>query len=213
MTKNVLEDPSKKWLKWAESLQSIAQTGLHYCKDVYDKERYQHIQHIAADILGQYSTLPSDSILEIFKLGSGYQTPKIDVRGAIFQENKVLLVRESSEQRWSLPGGWADIQYTPTENIIREIQEESGFDARVLKLAAVLDKAKHAHPDDLPYTYKLFFLCEINGGKPQTSIETDAIDWFSLDTLPILSLARVTAEQIHLLYKHHLDMTRQTDYD
>ena len=99
---------NKLWIEWAIELQSLAQAGLTYGKDVYDKERYERIREISAEMMANISDLPLDKVKGLFCNESGYQTPKIDTRAAIFQDNKILLVHENNGA-WSLPGGWCDV--------------------------------------------------------------------------------------------------------
>jgi hypothetical protein len=147
------------WLGWAQRLQAIAQTGLSYCTSPYDKERYQAIREIAAEIMANGTGLTDSSmIVDLFKGDVGYATPKVDVRAAVFDHDRLLLVREREDGGWSLPGGWADIGSSPSDNVIREVREESGYESEVLKLAAVYDRARHGHPPIPFYAYKLFFL-------------------------------------------------------
>ncbi len=200
-------------LKWASEIQSISQNGLTFAQSDYDKERYQQLQNIAAHMMASISDMPVEKILGLFHDQSGYATPKVDVRGAIFQGDKVLMVKETTDGRWTLPGGWADRDYSPAYCVQKEIFEESGFEAKVLKLVALYDKWKHEHPKQWPHTYKCFFLCEITGGEPRTSIETSAVEFFPINALPELSLPRVTAAQIQRCYAHFLNLDLATDFD
>jgi len=161
-------DPS--WLRWAKGLQAIAQNGLTYATDVYDQERYQVVREVAAEMMAEGSESDTESVLQLFSEETGYATPKVDVRGAVFRDDTILLVREASDGKWSLPGGWADVNDSPSENIVREISEESGFETRVQKLAAVLDRGKHPHVPATPHhVYKMFFICEITGGAAKSN--------------------------------------------
>lgn len=197
----------------ADALFAIAQNGLHFTDDPFDKERYHQIQTIAASILADKSDLSAEKILDLYSLEAGYATPKVDVRGAAFKDNKILLVKESSDGRWSLPGGWVDINETPSEAICKEIFEESGFKAKAIKLMAVYDKYKHTHPIQLPHTYKIFFICDIIGGEKTTSIETTDIDFFAKDNIPELSLQRVAKSQIERAFAHKENMSLPADFD
>ncbi|MBS0288455.1 MAG: NUDIX hydrolase [Proteobacteria bacterium] len=199
--------------RWALEIQSISQNGLTFVKCAYDKERYLQLQNIAAQMLEACSCTPIDKILDLFGAESGYSTPKIDVRGAIFKKDSVLLVKERSDQRWTLPGGWADSGYSPAYCVQKEILEESGYQARVKKLVAVFDKLKHDHPSEWPHAYKFFFLCEITGGTATTSIETSAVDFFPMSQLPPLSIQRVTPAQIKRCHEHYLQFDLPTDFD
>ncbi|MCM3444291.1 NUDIX hydrolase [Metabacillus halosaccharovorans] len=191
-----------KWLEWAKQLQSIAQAGLTYSKDVYDLERFEIIRNMSVEILTQYTNMDSKNIKELFANETGYTTPKVDIRAVIFRGNKILMVRENNDGDWSLPGGWADIGLTPSEVAVNEVKEESGFDVKAIKLIAVLDKKCHPHPPSPFHVYKMFIQCEIIGGKPQVGIETNGIDFFAENELPSLSIARNTESQIQLAFKH-----------
>ena len=202
-----------KLVEIANSLSAIAQNGLLFTENPFDKERYLQIQKIAASLLTEKSNLTFDKIIDLFNGEQGYATPKVDVRGAVFQDNKILMVKERCDQLWSLPGGWVDINESPSEAVCKEIREESGFETKAIKLIAVLDKNKHSHPVQLPHTYKLFFLCEIVGGAKKTSIETSDVAFFAKDHLPDLSLPRVVKTQIERAFDHQQDRTLATDFD
>ncbi len=191
-----------KWLEWAKELQSIAQTGLTYSKDIYDLERYEMIRNISVEIVTQYTNMDNKTIKDLFANETGYTTPKVDVRAVVFKENKILMVREDSDGDWSLPGGWGDIGLTPSEVAIKEVKEESGFDVKAEKLVAVIDKKCHPHPPSLYHVYKIFIQCEIIGGQLREGIETNAVDFFAENDLPSLSIARNTPSQIQLAFKY-----------
>lgn len=202
-----------KLVEIADSLFAIAQNGLLFSKDVFDKERYLQIQKIAASILAEKTDLTSDKILDLFLCEKGYATPKAEVRGAVFKDNSILLVKERSDQRWSLPGGWVDVNESPSEAICKEIFEESGFKTKAVKLMALFDQNKQSHPPQLPHTYKLFFICELIGGEKTTSIETSEVEFFAKDNLPELSPRRVNKTQIERAFDHKEDMEMPTDFD
>jgi ADP-ribose pyrophosphatase YjhB (NUDIX family) len=203
-----------QWLTWGRKLQSIAQNGLAYCKNPYDIERYEAMRDLAVEILAQHTGVNPDELMDLFGSETGYATPKIDVRGAIFKDQSILLVRElADEGRWTLPGGWADVSDTPSEAVIREIREESGYEAKAVKLVAVYDRNKQGHPAFIFSTYKIFFLCEITGGSPTESHETGGAGFFLEEQLPELSLARVTPQQIHTLFKHYNNPDLPTEFD
>jgi ADP-ribose pyrophosphatase YjhB (NUDIX family) len=209
-----MSDTEPQWLTWGRKLQAIAQSGLAYCKNPYDIERYEAMNALAVEILSNYSGMPPEILADLFGKETGYATPKIDVRGAIFQADKILLVRELvDEGRWTLPGGWADVTDTPSEAVIREIREESGFEAKAVKLVALFDRNRQGHPAFYFSTYKVFFLCEITGGAPAQSHETGGVGFFTEDGLPELSLARVTPAQIHTLFKHYRHPELPTEFD
>jgi ADP-ribose pyrophosphatase YjhB (NUDIX family) len=207
-----MDDP--KWLLWARELQAIAQTGLTFSNDRYDVERYQRLRAIAVAMLAAGSGAPVESISALFEQDLGYPTPKVDVRGAVFQDERILLVREISDGYWTLPGGWADVNQSARECVEREIQEESGFQARAVKLAAVWDYRRQRQAASHPYSiYKFFFICELFGGAASPSIETSAVEFFPLDKLPELSLGRVTPEQIGRMYEHWRNPELMTEFD
>ncbi|HYM44144.1 MAG TPA: NUDIX hydrolase [Steroidobacteraceae bacterium] len=200
-------------LEWARQVQAIAQNGLAFSRDPFDRERYLQLQELAATMLSTELEAPLTAARAIWKDEAGYATPKVDVRGGVFRGDEVLLVRERSDGRWTLPGGWADVNDAPSEAVAREILEESGYRARVLKLAALVDKNRHPHPPGIHHIYKLFFLCELTGGSPAASGETDAVGFFRVAALPELSTGRVLAAQIERLYQHQLDPALPTDFD
>jgi ADP-ribose pyrophosphatase YjhB (NUDIX family) len=203
-----------KWLLWAREIQAIAQTGLAFSKDQYDLERYRRLRAIAVDMLAQGSGAPIERIAALFDRESGYATPKIDVRGAVFRDNRILLVRETGDGRWTLPGGWADVNQSARESVEREIEEESGFTARAHKLVGVWDYRHQGHGARHAYSiYKLFFLCELTGGSARPSSETSAVEFFAPDRLPELSLGRVNPEQIRRMYQHRDNPQLQTEFD
>lgn len=189
-----------KWLKTAQHLQSIAQAGLTYTKDKYDLERFQQIMQLSKDIISEYSNIKMEKINDIFDQEKGYLTPKVDVRAVIFKNEKILLVKESSDGKWALPGGWADIGLTASEVVVKEVKEEAGIDVIPEKLLAVLDKKCHPHPPDIYYVYKMFFLCKEVGGELKTGIETSEVGFYSMNELPDLSVGRNTKSQVELMF-------------
>ena len=202
-----------QWLKWISSLQGLAQNGMTFAANQFDSERYKAIQAISAEMLARMAnTMPAEN-LALFAKELGYATPKLDVRAAAFKNNKILLVKERSDNAWSLPGGWADLNDSPTEAVEREVLEESGFLVKVTKLVALLDKRKHQHPPSYYPTYKTFFLCKIESGEPKENIEISEIDFFAKDKLPNLSLPRVTPEQIQMLFVHHAKPDLPAEFD
>jgi ADP-ribose pyrophosphatase YjhB (NUDIX family) len=200
-------------LTWARKVQAIAQNGLAFTQDPFDRERYQQLQELVTQVLQAQLDVPVQQAAGFWKDEHGYATPKVDVRGAVFTEDRVLLVRERSDGRWTLPGGWVDVNDAPSDAVAREVLEESGYRVRPTKLAALLDKNRHPHPPGVHHIYKLLFLCELTGGAPAVSEETDAVDFFALDALPPLSTGRILASQIERLYRHHLQPSLPTDFD
>jgi len=202
-----------QWLAWAKRLQAIAQSGLTFAVDQYDRERYQQVRDIAAEMMAQGSGAAVTPIRDLFAAQTGYATPKVDVRAAVFRDDRILLVREREDGRWTLPGGWADVGESPAVATVREVEEESGYQTRAVKLLAVCDRNRHGHPPIPFHAYKLFFQCELTGGAPASSGETDEVGWFAEDALPPLSLTRVTAAQIQRLFEHLRHPEWPTDFD
>jgi ADP-ribose pyrophosphatase YjhB (NUDIX family) len=202
-----------KWLDWAQRLQAIAQNGLHYARDPFDVERYEAVREIAAEMAAAFSDADVDAMRALFAGEKGHATPKSDVRAAVFRDDAILLVRERSEGLWTLPGGWADIGESPGEAVAREVFEESGYRVRAVKLLAVYDRNKHPHLPFPFHTYKLFFLCELTGGEPAHSVETDGVGFFREDALPELSAMRVTPGQLARFFRHHRHPDWPTDFD
>jgi len=202
------------WLTWARRLQAISQSGLTYCQDKFDIQRYHETRSIAAEIMAAGSNASSAESLEnLFAQQSGYATPKVDIRAAAFQDNKILLVRELQDGGWTLPGGWADVGEPPSIAAAREVREESGYHVRITKLAAVHDGNLHGHPPFAFHSYKLFFLAEVTGGGPQDSHETADATFFAETNLPPLSLVRVTPVQIALMFDYLRHPELPTSFD
>jgi ADP-ribose pyrophosphatase YjhB (NUDIX family) len=200
-------------LAWARKVQAIAQTGISFTHDPYDRERYTQLQDLVAAIISSELDIPLGRAKAFWDKEDGYATPKVDVRGAVFEGNKVLLVRERADGKWTFPGGWVDVNDAPSEAVVREIFEESGYHAKALKLAALVDKNRHPHPPSIYHIYKLFFLCKLTGGTPTISNETDGVDFFPVDALPELSTGRTLASQVARMYEHHLNRDLPTDFD
>ena len=200
-------------LDWARKVQAIAQNGLAFTHDPYDRERYSELTELVASILATELDIPVAQAKGFWQGEEGYVTPKVDVRGGIFEDGRVLLVRERSDGKWTLPGGWVDINDSPSGAVVREIREESGYHSRAVKLAALVDKRRHPHPPGIHHIYKLFFLCERTGGAPAVSSETDAVQFFEVEALPELSTGRVLASQIERLHQHQLHPELPTDFD
>ena len=201
------------FLKWCREIQAIAQNGLAYSENPYDLERYEQLRDLAARMLSSRTDMDLHFFHDLFKKENGYATPKIDVRGAVFQNNRVLLVRERSDGLWTLPGGWADINDSPSEAVTREIEEEAGIETRCVKLVALYDRNKHHHPPMYFHAYKAFFICEYVDGIPVASGETSDVGYFSKSNYPDLSTSRVTKAQINKLFEHRRDMSLPTEFD
>ena len=201
------------WVGWARRLASLAQNGLAYTDGVFDRQRYEELRVIAAEMLAIGARTTPEQMRGALDLEEGYSTPKVDVRGAVFQEYRILLVREVEDGLWTLPGGWADAGQTPREAVEKEIAEESGFSATAVKLLAVHERDAWA-PAPLPWAvYKLFFRCEISGGEAAASIETSEVGFFDEGELPPLSEGRVTPAQIRRMFEHLRDPHLPTDFD
>jgi|ERR1700730_2071539 ADP-ribose pyrophosphatase YjhB (NUDIX family) len=191
-----------KWVGWARALQAIAQTGLHFAESQYDRERYQRILDLSVEIFSEYSGESISVISRLFENQTGYATPKVDVRGVVFRDNRLLLVRERADGLWTLPGGWADVNDAPSEAVEREILEESGFSAKAERLLAVFDRSRHGHEPAFPYhVYKLFIQCRLEAGEARTTMETSGAEFFAENEIPALSISRVTPEQIRFCFE------------
>jgi ADP-ribose pyrophosphatase YjhB (NUDIX family) len=201
------------WLDWAKRLQAVAQSGLTYSPNQYDVERYHTVREIAAEMMAAGSASPIQPIRDLFAGQTGYATPKVDMRAAVFHEDRILLVQEREDRCWTLPGGWADVGEAPAHAVEREVREESGYQTRAVKLLAVYDRNLHGHPPFPFHAYKLFFRCELIGGEPALSNETSGVDWFARNALPPLSTTRVVESQIHRFFEHYDHPQWPTDFD
>ena len=202
-----------KWLSWAIEIQSLAQSGLAYTDNVYDIERYERLREISAEIIAEKSGIPKERVTNLFCNETGYQTPKLDTRAAIFKDNKILLVHEKNGT-WSLPGGWCDILQSVKSNTIKEVKEETGLDAEAVSLISVQDRNKHNTPVYAYGVCKVFVLCRLIGGKFEENIETTEIGYFSLDSIPEnLATEKTNLEQIEMCFKAYNDKNWQTMFD
>ena len=202
------------WAVLLRELAAIAQTGLAYARDPFDLERYERIAALAVALIAVPTETAPETIAALLQDEPGYATPKIDVRAGLFRHGKVLMVREASDGLWSLPGGFADVNCSPSEAVELEIEQESGFTARVTKLVALLDRRRHhaAHPR-LRHCYKAYFLAEITGGAARPSLETTEVAFFAEDALPPLSAGRVTAPLIGRLFAHWREPALPAEFD
>jgi ADP-ribose pyrophosphatase YjhB (NUDIX family) len=196
-------------LRWAQRVQAIAQTGLLYAKDPFDRQRYEELREIAIE-MAESAGASAAAARAAFTSEDSYPTPKVDVRAIVFRGDEVLLVREARTGAWTFPGGWADVGDTPGGVAERETWEESGYRVRARKLAAVFDKSRHAHPPSLFYTYKMLVLCDLVGGEPKESHETDGIGFFRREALPALDLERTAPSQVDCAFAHP---ARAADFD
>lgn len=206
---------SDQWLRWAQRLQAIAQTGLAYSKDPYDLERFTEIHQLALEALAVQSGIPAPEFAPLFEAEKGYPTPKTGVRAVVCDEQgRVLLVRETGDGLWSLPGGWADIGESPGAMAVREVREESGYEVKPVKLLSVVHRATHSPRPVLWDSYTLFIRCEIVGGAPQADgLETDQVGFFSRDNLPPLSVSRVGEAQMQRIFVHLDNPDMPADFD
>jgi ADP-ribose pyrophosphatase YjhB (NUDIX family) len=204
-----------KWLEWAQQLQAIAQNGFTYCENPYDLERYTQVRQIAAEMMAADADIEPSYVYQLFESEEGYATPKVDVRAAVFEEDKILLVKEREDGCWTLPGGWVDVGESPSEAVVREVYEESGYQTQAVKLLALYDRShpRHGHPPLRHHIYKLFFQCRIRGGTPMSNFETSDVEFFVAQQIPELSLTRVVPSQIARLFEHYYHPEWQTDFD
>ncbi|MFD2208581.1 NUDIX hydrolase [Virgibacillus halophilus] len=202
-----------QWLKWAKRIQAISQAGLAFSKDEFDRERYAELREISCDIIAKHTEMKIEDVKKFYISETGYPTPKVDVRGVIFQKGRLLFIKEKMDQRWALPGGFCEVGLSPAENVVKEIKEEAGFDTKAKKMLAVLDMNKYSN-DPQPYDYyKLFILCDIVGGERTVGLETSDIQFFAEHDLPRLSTRRNTLSQIRLLFEFLHDPEKETAFD
>ena len=203
---------SPKWLEWAREIFSLSQSGITYSGNQYDIDRYRRLQEITAEMIASQSEVSKESVLESFSMQAGYITPKIDVRGAVIHENKILLIQERADNKWAMPGGWADLGNSPASVAEREVWEESGFRVKAEKVVAVID-ANRIEPFEFYHAYKLIFLCNLLEGESRTSYETLAVDFFDPNHLPPLSSYRTDESMIQEVFAHLQDPNRATAFD
>jgi ADP-ribose pyrophosphatase YjhB (NUDIX family) len=204
------------WLVWAREIQAIAQTGLTFSQDPYDLDRYALLRRLAGRIMAEHTGADLGRIAGLFDSETGYATPKVGVRAAVFDASgRILMVRETADDnRWSLPGGWADVNQTPAQSVVREVFEESGYEVRAVKLAAVWDRSRQSHPPTAFSVVRLFFVCALEGGSPRTSVETSEVGWFAETDLPVdLSLRRTLPRHIERMFAHWRDPALATEFD
>jgi ADP-ribose pyrophosphatase YjhB (NUDIX family) len=192
------------WLKISKELQSIAQAGLTFSDNKYDIDRYQQLREISVRIMHNFTLAPINKIYDLFASEKGYQTPKVDIRAVVFREGKILMVKESIDGLWTLPGGWADVNYTPFEVAVKEVSEEAGIRVFPIRLLAVYDKTKDPeHLPDIYHIYKMFILCEDSGENIKAGMETSDVNWFDRNSIPPLSLPRITSSQIKKMFEFY----------
>jgi ADP-ribose pyrophosphatase YjhB (NUDIX family) len=202
-----------RWLEWAREIQSLSQTGLTYSDNDYNTQRYRCLMDIAAEIVHSHTGLPKQPVLENFLMQPGYATPKVDVRGAVVRDGKILLVQERSDECWCMPGGWADVGELPSEMVAREVWEESGFRVVPRKVVGVYDANRSGVPLEFYHAYKIVFLCDMAGGEARPSDETLAVDFFEFDDLPPLSNERTNERHLAEVLAHLQNHDRPAAFD
>lgn len=201
------------WLQWAREIQALSQTGLHYSHDDYETQRYERLLEIAAEMVQKHTELPIEPMIKKFKIQSGYATPKIDVRGAVVRDGKILLVQEKADEKWCMPGGWGDVGEIPSKMVAREVWEESGFEVKAKKVVGVYDANRDGRPLQFFHAYKIVFLCEIISGFARPSEETLAVDFFDFNKLPTLSSSRTNKRHLTDVFAHYKDRNYPTVFD
>jgi ADP-ribose pyrophosphatase YjhB (NUDIX family) len=195
-------------------LKSIAEIGLLYSSNEYDRERYNEVQQISISLLSKVSGHSIEELKDKLPIATDYPTAKVDIRGVVLSaDNKILLVKESADNKWSLPGGWADVGYSPKEVIVKEIKEETGLDVITERLLAVFDKKMHPHPPQPFYVYKMAFYCKAISSDINRGFDVVDVQYFDIDNLPDLSENRILKSQIQLLYKKILEKDHTTYFD
>ena len=201
-----------KWLDWAQEIFSLSQSGITYSGNQYDVERYKRLQEITAEIIASQSEISKETVLKSFSMQAGYITPKIDVRGAVIRDNKILLIQERADGKWAMPGGWADLGNTPASVAEREVWEESGFHVKAEKVVAVMD-ANRIQPMEFYHAYKIIFLCKLLDGEPRISYETLAVEFFDPNNLPPLSTYRTNEDMLREVFAHVKNPDLPTAFD
>lgn len=206
-------DKTPRWLDWAREIQALSQTGLHFAENDYQRERYQRLIEIAAEIFSQYSDLEYQPLVVRFLKQTGYATPRVDVRGAVFRDDRLLLVRERMDGGWTMPGGWADVGDLPSESVEREVWEEAGFRVKARKVIGVYD-ANRTGPLEVFHAFKIVFLCDLISGEPRPSNETSEVAFFGLEDIPIkLSGERTRPRHIEDVFAAYADPDKETVFD
>ena len=202
-----------RWLEWAREIQALSQTGLAFTSSDYETQRYRRLMEIAAEIVSHHTGLAEERLLSDFARQPGYATPKIDVRGAVVRDEQILLVQEWTDERWCMPGGWADVGDLPSGTVVREVWEESGFHVVPRKVVGVFDANRSGRPLEFYHAYKVIFLCDISGGEACPSNETLAVGFFRFDDLPPLSANRTNERHLAEVLAHLRDPGRPTAFD
>ncbi len=196
-----------------KKIRALAQTGINFSHNEYDLDRYNELLDISHTILSMNTGIKKNKVPAFFEHEQGYPTPKIDIRAAIFDQDNILLVKEKADNLWSVPGGWADIGYSPAEVAVKEVKEEAGLEVKANRLLAVVDKRNYKHPKSIYYAYKMFFECEIVGGVMRSGTETADVQFFNKNDLPQLSLNRITEDQIKMLFEQKENKNNMTIFE
>lgn len=202
-----------RWLEWVREIQALAQTGYHYAENHYQQERFLRLQEIAAEMAGEGCSIDPGSLANVFKAQVGYATPRVDVRGAVFRDGKLLMVREIADGGWCMPGGWADVGDVPSESAEREVWEEAGFKVKARRVVGVYD-ANRTGPLEIFHAFKIIFLCDIVSGEPTPSDETSEVVFYGYDDLPnVLSGERTKTRHIEDAFRISQDPDAATVFD
>jgi len=197
-----------------KQIQALAEIGIHYSHNDFDLQRYQEMSDLCLATLSQMTDIPETELKVNMIEHDGYKTPKVDVRAVVFNENnEILMVREKIDGCWSLPGGWADIGYSPSEVAEKESREEAGAEVKASRLLGILDKSHQNHPADLYYIYKIFMECSFIRWVGSDNLETTEIGFFNLDNLPNLSLPRISEDQLIKLFDYHSGTITEPMFD
>ncbi len=197
-----------QWIDYVKRVEAISRIGLTNCRNPYDIERYEELRSLSIRFMEAYTGEELERIEELFASDPGYKTPKVEVRGVVFKEGKVLMVRELADNKWSLPGGYCEVGYSIGENVAREIAEEAGLEVVPKKLLGVFDRSKHAHPPSPYHVYKVFVECSITGEVEPRGLETDGVGFFALENLPELSENRILKEEIEKIFEYSDEKTK-----
>jgi ADP-ribose pyrophosphatase YjhB (NUDIX family) len=208
-----MDEAAPRWLKWAREIEAIGQTGLFYSTNDFDRQRYGRLVDLAAEILAQPTVMDAEMLKKVFLDQRGYATPKVDVRGAVFKEGRLLMVRERIDGCWSMPGGWADVNEPPAAMVEREVWEESGYKVKAYRLVGVYESNHDHAPLEVFHAYKLVFLCNLIGGEAATSIETTDNGFFPQDQMPPFSLSRTNARIVADVFAHQDDPNLAVIFD
>lgn len=187
-----------RWLEWIQTLTTVTQRGLAYSKDPYNHKNYELLRALTSEMASHGATLARDEIHALLSAESGYPTPKVDVRAVVPKDGAVLLVKETQDGRWALPGGWADLGVSPAQMAAKEVREEAGLEVRATRLLGVFGKQQDSR--SVFSVYKLVFECELLGGEPRTSHETSEVGWFTRDALPALSMHRTHPRHLEAVF-------------